>query len=274
MRLGCIAYITFSLLFAQSAIAESVLLENQGGVYVLPVRINDTITLKFTLDTGASDVTIPADVASTLFRAGALSAGDVLGKADYVLADGSKERDTKILLRKIQIGTQSFQDVPAVITSARGELLLGQSFLKRLSSWSIDNSRHQLTFGDADGAPAGTSTSNSPSQIPAVAELDEHCYSPQPPPRVDGATASASDMRIAIAAFQEFQTASDDYQRCIVAALARLKSDAAEANPPQAIDPSIVQRSNDLIDMNQRLKERSGGELNQEIAAYRARVGQ
>ena len=38
----------------------------EGGTFVVPVRINDQITLKFVIDSGASDVSVPADVVMTL----------------------------------------------------------------------------------------------------------------------------------------------------------------------------------------------------------------
>jgi Aspartyl protease len=42
----------------------------QGGTFVIPVLINGQITLNFTIDSGAADVSIPADVVSTLIRTG------------------------------------------------------------------------------------------------------------------------------------------------------------------------------------------------------------
>jgi hypothetical protein len=41
-------------------------MENVGGVYLVPIRINDTITLDAIVDSGASDVSMPADVVLTL----------------------------------------------------------------------------------------------------------------------------------------------------------------------------------------------------------------
>ncbi len=48
---------------ATHAIAIEIPLHKHGGVYTLPVRINGIITLNFILDSGASEVAIPADVA-------------------------------------------------------------------------------------------------------------------------------------------------------------------------------------------------------------------
>ncbi len=50
--------------------STEVALEEESGTFVIPVLINGTITLKFTVDSGAADVAIPADVLSTLVRAG------------------------------------------------------------------------------------------------------------------------------------------------------------------------------------------------------------
>ena len=37
-----------------------------GGIHVVPVRINDAITLNFAVDSGAADVSIPANIVSRL----------------------------------------------------------------------------------------------------------------------------------------------------------------------------------------------------------------
>jgi predicted aspartyl protease len=36
-------------------------MRKDGGTYAVPVLINDTITLDFTVDSGASAVVVPAD---------------------------------------------------------------------------------------------------------------------------------------------------------------------------------------------------------------------
>jgi hypothetical protein len=54
-----------------------------GGIHVVPVLINGAITLD--LDSGAADVSIPANVVSRL----ALADADFIGERRYQLADGS-----------------------------------------------------------------------------------------------------------------------------------------------------------------------------------------
>lgn len=124
----------------------SIPLQPAGGTYVVPTLINDTITLNFTVDSGATDVSIPADVVLTLIRAGALDKSDFIGSADYVLADGSTISSVRFRIRSLKVGNLTVEDVIGSIASARGSLLLGQSFLSRFKSWSVDNSRQALVL--------------------------------------------------------------------------------------------------------------------------------
>jgi len=119
-------------------------LKKRGGVYELPVKINGVISLEFILDTGASEVTIPADVALTLLRTGTIGHKDFLRGKSYQLADGSIMRSSRLIIRELDLGGVKITQVPASITPATGSLLLGQSFLGRLGLWSLDNKRNIL----------------------------------------------------------------------------------------------------------------------------------
>ena len=124
--------------------AESIPLSVQGGTFVVPVLINGQITLNFTIDSGAADVSIPADVVSTLMRTGTLQVSDFVGKKTYRLADGSSVPSVTFLIRSLKVGNHVLENVTASIASAQADLLLGQSFLSRFYSWSIDNKRRVL----------------------------------------------------------------------------------------------------------------------------------
>lgn len=125
-------------------------LEDENGTFVVPVTINDTISLKFTIDSGASYVTIPSDVASTLVRAGTITAADYVGSDTFVLADGSEVPSPEFRMKSLKVGNLVLHDVVASITNEKGSLLLGQTFLSRLGNWSIDNNRHILTLAARD----------------------------------------------------------------------------------------------------------------------------
>lgn len=141
--------------------AESIQLIRENGTFVVPVLINNKIGLNFTLDSGASDVSIPADVFSTLTRAGTVSKSDFLGIQVYELADGSKQTSQRFRIRSLRIGSFELRNVVASVAPSAGSLLLGQSFLSRLKSWSIDNDRQLLVF-DESARSGGTPTAVEP----------------------------------------------------------------------------------------------------------------
>lgn len=123
-------------------------MERVGGVYTVPVLINGQITLNFTVDSGATDVQLPADVALTLIRTGTLSPDDFIGKETYTLANGSELKSARFIIHELKVGNYTATNVPASIGSVQGDLLLGQSFLSRFASWTVDNDRHALVLGE------------------------------------------------------------------------------------------------------------------------------
>jgi clan AA aspartic protease (TIGR02281 family) len=126
------------------ATGERVPMKMDGGIFVVPVEINGVMTLNFGVDSGASDVSVPADVFSTLMRAGTIREADLSGRQTYVLADGSKSQSTTFTIRSLRLGNIVVENVRASVAPSRGSLLLGQSFFQRFKSWSIDNAKQEL----------------------------------------------------------------------------------------------------------------------------------
>lgn len=121
-------------------------LAEEGGTLVVPVLINNAIKLNFVVDSGAADVTVPADVVMTLIRAGTISRSDFIGTRTYVLADGSRVPSAVFRLHTLNVGSLQVENITATVGNANGTLLLGQSFLSRFKSWSIDNQRQVLVL--------------------------------------------------------------------------------------------------------------------------------
>ena len=118
---------------------------NEDGMYMVPVLINNAISLDFVIDSGASNVVIPGDVVSTLMRTGTLKDTDFIGAQSATLADGSKIPSLTFRIRSLKVGDNTFENVRGSTTlQHRGDLLLGQSFLSHFKSWSIDNKTHIL----------------------------------------------------------------------------------------------------------------------------------
>ena len=208
---------------APAAGTETVALKAEGGELLVPVVINDSVKLDFMLDSGASVVTIPADVAMTLIRTGTLTRDDYLGRQTFRLADGRTVPSTILRIRTLKVGGIVVHDVQASVTDAKGSLLLGQTFLARLSTWSIDNARHVLVLGPerpggppplniASAAPARRSSKQPDQGAPAPAG---HAFAPA------GQDAAAADGRPETAKSAAWDAAF--YQTCV--------SQAAGANP-------------------------------------------
>ena len=125
---------------------EIVKMEQVGGVFVVPVRFNEVITLNAIVDSGASDVSVPADLVLTLMRANTVTSGDFLGQQTYVLADGSKVPSHQFRIRSLRVGSKTIQNVIATVASVNADILLGQSFLSKFKSWSVDNEKHALVL--------------------------------------------------------------------------------------------------------------------------------
>lgn len=132
----------------QGEFRSGISLQKQGDTFVVPVTINGEMTLDFTLDSGASDVSIPIDVVLTLLRTGSLTHDDFRGSQNYRLADGSTIPSRTFRIRSLKVGGRVVEDVVGSIAPAAGSLLLGQSFLSKFKSWSIDNQRQMLLLGD------------------------------------------------------------------------------------------------------------------------------
>ncbi|HEY4171192.1 MAG TPA: retropepsin-like aspartic protease, partial [Reyranella sp.] len=133
---------------ASSGAIEVPLRRHGGGVQSVPVKINDALTLDFLVDSGAAAVSIPADVVQALVRLGTLAPGDFLGSEDYRLADGSTRPSQTFQIRSLKVGGIILQGVTGSMAPVHGSLLLGQTFLSRFRSWSIDNGRQVLVLDD------------------------------------------------------------------------------------------------------------------------------
>jgi clan AA aspartic protease (TIGR02281 family) len=130
----------------EAANTTSVPLQKEGGTFVVPAVINNTINLSFVIDSGASDVSIPADIVFELMRKGSIQTSDFIGQKTYELADGSTMPSQTFRLRSVKVGDKVVENVLASMAPVKGSLLLGQSFLSRFRSWSLNNAKQALVL--------------------------------------------------------------------------------------------------------------------------------
>ena len=161
------------VLWGTAALSETIVpMISDGGTFRVPVTINDELTLKFVIDSGAADVSVPADVVMTLVRTGTITDADFLGKQTYKLADGSTVPSQQFVIRSLKVGDKILENVVGSIAPVAGGLLLGQSFFSRVDKWSIDNQRQALILGP----PPNNGTELSSAEVP-----DERVHEPVAP---------------------------------------------------------------------------------------------
>ncbi|HYE42925.1 MAG TPA: retroviral-like aspartic protease family protein [Caulobacteraceae bacterium] len=122
-----------------------VTLRREPGVLFVPVKLNGLVEAEFVVDSGASHVVLSDDVFRELVRSGSLREADHRGSGFALLADGSRVKAEAYNLRSLKVGGRTLHNVTAMVSPGReGTLLLGQSFLRRFKSWSIDNQKGVL----------------------------------------------------------------------------------------------------------------------------------
>ena len=117
---------------------------SEGKLCKVKCTING-LPLHFIFDTGASDVSMSTVEATFMFKNDYLSERDVMGKANYMTANGEISEGTIVNLREVNFGGLSLTNVKAsIVRSQAAPLLLGQSVLGKLGKIEIDNARHVL----------------------------------------------------------------------------------------------------------------------------------
>ena len=124
--------------------SEEIPFTKEGGVCKVKCSINN-LPLHFIFDTGAADVSMSSVEATFMLKNDYLSSSDIMGKQNYMTADGNISEGTIINLRDVKLGTLHLKDVKAsVVRNQSAPLLLGQSVLSKLGKIEIDNSNKVL----------------------------------------------------------------------------------------------------------------------------------
>lgn len=123
---------------------EEIPFTKEGGVCKVKCSINN-LPLHFIFDTGASDVSISSVEATFMVKNDYLSSNDILGKQNYLNANGEISEGTVINLRDVKLGNLHLNNVKAsVVKNQSAPLLLGQTVLSRLGKIEIDNNKKVL----------------------------------------------------------------------------------------------------------------------------------
>lgn len=131
---------------ARVSVRSTAPFQRVGGVFVLSALINGDTQTYFIADSGAATVQIPEETAEALRRNGTLTDADFAGQHRFVLADGRTMQQRVFRLRSLQIGERTMENVLATVGAPKSRALLGQSFLRRLNWWKVDNVTNVLEF--------------------------------------------------------------------------------------------------------------------------------
>src|SRR5579872_1701680 len=131
----------------QSDVGRTVVkMEKKNGVYQIPVTINGS-EMYFIFDTGAGLISISTVEATFLYKQGRLTDDDIVGKADFLDANGNISQDVIVRLKEVTIGNRTIRNVDAsVVGNAKAPLLFGQSALEKFGKISIDYERGEISF--------------------------------------------------------------------------------------------------------------------------------
>ena len=123
---------------------EEVPFTKEGNVCKVKCAINN-LPLHFIFDTGASDVSISSIEATFMLKNDYLAVSDIIGRQNYITADGNITEGTVINLRDVKLGNIHLNDIKAsVVKNQSAPLLLGQSVFSKLGKIEIDNDNKVL----------------------------------------------------------------------------------------------------------------------------------
>lgn len=120
--------------------------QRMGGVFVLSALLAGSTQVYFIVDSGAATVQIPEEAVEEMKRAGKLTEADFMGQRRFFLADGRTMQQRVFRLHSLKIGDRIMENVLATMGAPKSRALLGQSFLRRLNWWKIDNVKNAIEF--------------------------------------------------------------------------------------------------------------------------------
>lgn len=124
--------------------ATNIPFTKNGNMMTIKCTINN-LPLHFIFDTGASVITISDVEANFMLKNGYLRDNDIMGKSQYLIANGSIIDGTILNLRHVNFGGLELENVRAtVVHNQKAPLLLGQSVLQKLGKIEIDNKKNML----------------------------------------------------------------------------------------------------------------------------------
>ena len=128
---------------SSSALVVPLTSDGIGG-HTVNVTLGISTPATMLIDTGATVVSLPKDVAEQL-----ISIGDavVITQANFTIADGTTSTQDVIDIGRFTIGGKTLYHIKAGVGPVGSMMLLGTNVLDRFGKYSIDSANNQLILG-------------------------------------------------------------------------------------------------------------------------------
>lgn len=130
----------------------SVPFEERGGVKYVDVTVNG-LEFKMGFDSGSTDSQISIAEANYLYQKGRLEIGDTISTlSEYIVADGRIVENMVVNLNEVIIKGKNGRIVrcnnvrACVSANSNAPLILGNSVLDRVATYSVDNENKTINF--------------------------------------------------------------------------------------------------------------------------------
>jgi len=136
------------LCLSTPARSSEVPLGESGGIYTVTGQVNRSVAVNFLVDPGSAVVVLPRSVLERLILNGTITQDDIVGISIAELADRSLYETLRLRLRELRVGDNVAYNVIAAASPGLSHALLGQSFLKRFATVTLDNQRRVLILSN------------------------------------------------------------------------------------------------------------------------------
>lgn len=124
-----------------------VALDNNNGVFGIPMNLNNSLQAYSIFESGAKDITISSDLALMLFKTGSIGDNDWLNGSSYRLSDGSMAKSNRFKLNTVKIGTRVIYNITCSISNyMKVPMIIGQNVLDKCGKYSFDYANETLTI--------------------------------------------------------------------------------------------------------------------------------
>lgn len=138
--------------FAAGVLSETIPARAEGGVRLVDVTLNGKVTKAMVFDTGASMVSLPADLAT----AAGVAIGPDAPRIQVTVADGRKFEAHQGVLNSVRLGKFNVEQVDCIVMPAEfanAPALLGGSFLRNFTT-KLDQAGQSVTLSRVEEEPA------------------------------------------------------------------------------------------------------------------------